>query len=201
MMEKNNKWTERFTQWITCTIRYHCHKADRPTASNNHDWLFLWFCGLFGCGFLRGLCQVCILLGPTWTLRPLAGGLSLQSSCPGPPFRSSAGFSLSAWRLGFKRECYKLSALFTSCLVISDHMTKPRVSVGKSYTKVWILGVEDHWRSQWVTVMCLPSVISMMRGNVITKHNWEVNNIGGRWIIQFISHSSSAIWFIYLGKV
>lgn len=41
MMEKNNKWTERFTQWITCTIRYHCHKADRPTASNNRDWLFL----------------------------------------------------------------------------------------------------------------------------------------------------------------
>ena len=124
---------------------------------------FSWFSGLTGCWFLGGLRPDVALF--CWELTgagvPLLMASHSRAPPPGLPFHSLAEFSFvpGVW---VSRGNITGSQLFTSCLLLlslpfeeSDHVTKPRLSVGRSYTKVWTLGDVVTWRPQQVTKVYL----------------------------------------------
>lgn len=89
-------------------------------------------------------------------------------------------FPLCTWCLHFKRGYNKQSLsiyimLGKIPLEKADHMTKPRVSLGRSITKVWILKNAVHWRPPQVTKISMNdqmlTSILVMCNNVIIKHS------------------------------
>lgn len=202
VIKKNNKWREKFTKWVTCSIGYPLPQTVYPTTW----WLttavidyFSWFFGLIGIGSCEG---------PDLAARTAAGHLSLWTTLRGLPFSHELGFPFGM-AFGFQEGMLQSITLYlhhTSNVPLekSDHMSKPGVRVGRGTIKVWMLGDMGHWRPQQVTKMYLDdqiwTSILTMHSNITIKHNWEVNDTGEKWIVWIISHFSNTIQFIILPR-
>lgn len=182
MIEKNDKWIEKFTKWITSGI--HCHKTDCPTTR----WLktvvidyFSWFCGLIGCQFLWGHWHVCITLGLTGHCSSAAANLSPDSpTWPPFPFLSRISLLHGVW---FLRGDNTIDQ-FSMYIMLALSLWKNQIT-WSSPESVWeespkgvdsggygsleaTTGYQDVF--EWSNVSIL-----MIHSNNITKHNCEVN--------------------------